>query len=75
MLSGLLSPRTRLLGFFAVLRAVLLTVYATNIVAQAPKALEQGSQSETPVTVTGVLSVICADDFASRRSDLVHIDS
>jgi hypothetical protein len=58
---------------FAVVLTILLSPFATNIPAQAPTSFEQAWQSGTPVTVTGVLTLMYADDFASRRSELVHM--
>jgi Gametolysin peptidase M11/NPCBM-associated, NEW3 domain of alpha-galactosidase len=40
--------------------------------AQAPTTFEQPFQPGTPVTVTGELTVMYADDFENKRSELIH---
>ena len=41
--------------------------------AQAPTAFQQAWQSGTPASVSGVVTLQYADDFAHKRSELVHM--
>src|SRR5437868_4663921 len=57
----------------AIFLPVILTTCVTNVLAQGATTFAQGWQSGTPATVTGVLSTLYADDFANRRSELIHM--
>jgi Gametolysin peptidase M11/NPCBM-associated, NEW3 domain of alpha-galactosidase len=60
-------------ALLAVLVVDLLTIFTTNFDAQVVTPFEQGWQSGRPMTVTGELTLMYADDFANRRVTLVHI--
>jgi hypothetical protein len=61
---------------FPVLLAVLITALvagsSADLRGQAPSPFQHEWASGTPVTVTGVLTEMYADDFAHQRSELVH---
>jgi hypothetical protein len=59
--------------FTAVLVAVFVTVLADKTAAQTLTPFQQGWRSGTPVTVTGVVTAIYDDDFATHRADLIHV--
>jgi hypothetical protein len=57
----------------AVLVPILVCASTRTVAAQAPSTFDEAWRTGTPVTVTGLLSVLQADDFANRRSELIHL--
>lgn len=56
----------------ATLLMIVAAIGATPV-AQTRSSVQQARQSGTPVTITGELSAIYADDFANKRSELVYV--
>ena len=52
---------------------VMVVAFGAKPVAQTPSAVQQARQSGTPVTITGELSAVYADDFANKRSELIYL--
>jgi hypothetical protein len=52
--------------------ALMVTVSATTTASQTSPAFESAWRAGTPTVVTGLLTVIHADDFENRRAELVH---
>ncbi|HET7220024.1 MAG TPA: hypothetical protein VFJ02_18335, partial [Vicinamibacterales bacterium] len=50
-----------------------MSVSATNTGAQSAASFAAGWQRGTPASVTGVITTIVGDDFAGKRSELVHL--